>query len=691
MFFKDEPDFSDFNSKSNSDINQYLNNNNIPESELQNCSVNGIFNINDLNDIPRLYGCNNSNNIENYDNKKPNEHKLKFNDHNYDDIFLNQLNLNCDEIKCLNNIVNINNNADSLNNEKEKESEFVSKCNNLNNEINSDFIKKDQINFLPKDNDLHYYKYCKNQFSLKEMFNELKKFELELENTSLEFSDKAKTIEPMCKIIEDDIFFSFEKKDIKKSELDYDNELEINTVSDIKKSILKIKNLLNMENNSEIIHKQSTNSKISKQYRKNDYLKILENSNFYYDIDLIDSKISNFISGFIKVAGDGNCFYRAAIYSKLNNIILKILNNKREINENNRVLDKSIIELICFLLDYLKCLNNLSIGIFDSIDKIQRNCFSINKSKCDFTILINTLICILNDIFSDKISSNLITMISDPIIDFSLVYFYKLLLYNYIKKNENSCLTEEFPVLIGNLMPTEYEDANSGKFYFDKFYSNYLLKMNVDAEKIIIYLTPFVLNTSLRIIFVEPANIEIKEFSNIGEKIIFNKSFDNFDNNFNCYDKSDNEFIYLLYCRSHYDIAINLETSKQVDEIHNINSTRTNSEVNINDLSDFFNSNNISNEDNSYKANINDLNKSLTSMNKVEKIINQHIETKLNPLNCNNSNSSNHSDDIYSQQTFQNKGVNEFNINHIEKDLSDEIIKNNYSKICNIDLSSLLK
>ena len=48
-------------------------------------------------------------------------------------------------------------------------------------------------------------------------------------------------------------------------------------------------------------------------------------------------------------------------------------------------------------------------------------------------------------------------------------------------------------------MPSEYE-TDSGKFLFNEFYEKFLLKFYTDAEKIIIYLTPFVLGVELNVI-----------------------------------------------------------------------------------------------------------------------------------------------------------------------------------------------
>jgi hypothetical protein len=84
------------------------------------------------------------------------------------------------------------------------------------------------------------------------------------------------------------------------------------------------------------------------------------------------------------------------------------------------------------------------------------------------------------------------------IFDMGLIFYFRYILYTFIQSNEQKIYTKEFPVLIGNLLPENYEI--DGNFDFNSFYENYLLKLYTDAEKIIIYLTPFVLSANLHVI-----------------------------------------------------------------------------------------------------------------------------------------------------------------------------------------------
>ena len=85
-------------------------------------------------------------------------------------------------------------------------------------------------------------------------------------------------------------------------------------------------------------------------------------------------------------------------------------------------------------------------------------------------------------------------------------------MYNYIKENEDKLYLQNFPIKIGNLLPSKYE-TEKGEFHINSFYQNYLLKMFMDAEKIIIYLTPFVIGINLDIILFNDESEIIKKIN----------------------------------------------------------------------------------------------------------------------------------------------------------------------------------
>lgn len=83
---------------------------------------------------------------------------------------------------------------------------------------------------------------------------------------------------------------------------------------------------------------------------------------------------------------------------------------------------------------------------------------------------------------------------------------YQIMKINYLK---------DFPVLLGNLLPQEYETP-SGKFLYKDYFLKDLLKFYTCAEKLAVYLVPFIFKVNLNIVFYYFGNecdIETKFFS----------------------------------------------------------------------------------------------------------------------------------------------------------------------------------
>jgi hypothetical protein len=95
-----------------------------------------------------------------------------------------------------------------------------------------------------------------------------------------------------------------------------------------------------------------------------------------------------------------------------------------------------------------------------------------------------------------------------PSFDYGQNHYFRYIFYVYIKKNENKLYLPNFPIKIGNLLPSKYE-TEKGEFLFNKFYYCYLLSIFTDAEKIIVYLTPFVLGINLDIIIFDDNEDEV--------------------------------------------------------------------------------------------------------------------------------------------------------------------------------------
>ena len=305
------------------------------------------------------------------------------------------------------------------------------------------------------------------------------------------------------------------KKDLQNlSTLTNLNEKEIkNSIN--KDDYLQIRNIEKITNeNFEKIKKEI----VGYENLKNIYLNLMNekclpfNEIFYHDnvgcllplAALIESKYNNeptsieemknkynlfkkYIYNYRFIKGDGNCFYRAVIFRYFEIVIL----NKK--------------------IDLLKNIINEMKESFDSNEVRSR-------IRIKFDTILNTnyvlqlMLIILELLEEEKIQEahyfyiKAINLI--PNFDFGLILYFRFIFYNYIKKNENKLYLENFPIKIGNLLPSYYE-TNKGEFLFNKFYYCYLLSMFKDAEKIIIYLTPFVLGINLDIIIYDDNEDEI--------------------------------------------------------------------------------------------------------------------------------------------------------------------------------------
>ena len=230
------------------------------------------------------------------------------------------------------------------------------------------------------------------------------------------------------------------------------------------------------------------------------------------------------------IKGDGNCFYRAVIFRYFEIIILNletdllknIINDMKESYNSNEIRSRIRIKFN-FILNpnYVLQLMIIILELLEEKKVSEAHYFYI---KC-------------------------INIIEN--FDYGLIIYFRYIFFKYIKKNENKLYLENFPIKIGNLLPSYYE-TNRGEFLFNKFYYCYLLSMFTDAEKIIIYLTPFVLGINLDIIVYDDHEDEIiKNINYTGEN----------EFNFN------NDKIFLLNINGHYELFYTEEDNIKYKEI----------------------------------------------------------------------------------------------------------------------------
>ena len=199
--------------------------------------------------------------------------------------------------------------------------------------------------------------------------------------------------------------------------------------------------------------------------------------NIHYKEEIIlKKKMLKEIKYYRRVKGDGNCFYRTVIFQLFEIIIF----------------NKKIEYLKGFIWDVNKCYEN------ENNEKyLKINSTETIKYKLCIEILITIYYKLIEDNIEDAYKLFIFSMNSCKHFDLGLIWYYRYELFLYIKENENKLFSKNFDILIGNLLPNKFE--KDGEFLFENFYEKYLLRLYTDAEKIIIYLTPYIFGINLNI------------------------------------------------------------------------------------------------------------------------------------------------------------------------------------------------
>ena len=358
---------------------------------------------------------------------------------------------------------------------------------------------------------------------------------------------------------------------------------------------------------------------------------LIENSylNNHQYINIMNEKyqrLKNYICNYRTIFGDGNCYYRAVMFRYIE---LLILNRKSQ-------------HLRSLIIDIRKS--------FESDEIKKRLC--IGKENIDPDLIIVVMLIILDYIEKNKILDAHIAFYKalslSKEFDLSLILYFRYILYNYIKNNEKKMYLENFPILIGNLLPSQYE--NDGKFDYNSFYEKYLLKMFVYAEKIIIYLTPFVLGLNLDVVLFDDNEDEIlKHFKFVGKDelkikdtiFIINKK-GHYEIVYSYQDVKNYNYIYKYYrqeIKPKYikidpalnNIYMNIKNSK--DGANITNPSNLNSSSNTKNVSSLEKNNNNSNN-----KNISNSNGNRSSLSKSTNILNNNNSKNNNNNNINNNN-----------------------------------------------------
>ena len=389
-----------------------------------------------------------------------------------------------------------------------------------------------------------------------------------------------------------------------------------------------------------------------------------------------------------KIKGDGNCFYRVILFKYLELIIFT----------NNIELLKDLILDVEECYNDPKILNKLNIGTTDKIKPdLVKNILTAIFQKMNQKDFLNAYKILY-------ISFNTCRKF-----DMGLILYFRYILFKYINENKNKLYTKAFPVKIGNLLPGEYE-IDDGKFLFNEFYENYLLKLFNDAEKIVIYLTPYVLPIKLNIILYEgKQNDLIQEFyspdnnncnyiiSILNKKVHYELIYE--INEFKAFQKFLQDYICFQYQPRFLKFNLNIINNNLDNNYENVikdnNSFNLlenfdmeqsyqnyNSEINNRQINDNQNYNNqnynsqINNNQNNSNQNYN--NQNYNNQNYNNQNYNSQINNNQNNYDQNNYNN-NYSERFYNQNKYNNSNNNEINYNNINYS-ERSYNQNNYKK-----------
>ena len=224
-----------------------------------------------------------------------------------------------------------------------------------------------------------------------------------------------------------------------------------------------------------------------------------------------------------RVAGDGNCFYRSVIFSWLEYLIFN-----KKIN---------ILKIV---------MANLYTKFDPTYPKTKDLPLNLKKQfVTEERYLVLTIIeIIIRKLANNEIMGAYLTLLKafnvTRVFDRIMIFYLRFLLYEYISNNNDKLYKKDFPVLLGNLLPQEYETLD-GRFLYDEYFKKDLLKYYTCAEKLAVYLVPFILKVNLNIVF-----------------YYFGNNCDIENKFFSCYlpnkDKKK-DTINVLYRKAHYDIC----------------------------------------------------------------------------------------------------------------------------------------
>jgi len=350
------------------------------------------------------------------------------------------------------------------------------------------------------------------------------------------------------------------------------------------------------------------------------------------------------------IYGDGNCFYRSVLFSYLEQLILfKELNTIKN-----------------FIFDVKAFLSSSQVHeIFQKLDE---------QPKLDRTLILRVLVLFYLGVKNNKIKDTYSLLVKAfnnlTLFDQGLIMYLRFCIFRYILENENKLYSKEFEIKLGNLLPEQFE-TKSGKFLFNDFYYKFLLKPGKLAEKIIIYITPYVLCTKLEVVMFEMEENWRKSFDFVGEKntvknlntviiylpghyeLIYTTEF--YQRFYNVF-KNYSDFSYVNQVMT--EIKEDQRKSNQV--LLDMDPEITNNDFNNQNQNYMGNNNNFINNNNGFNININ----GNVNVNNINFNNGNNFNNGYNGNNFNNNNYNNNFPPNNFMNQGQNNGMNNFNFNN---------------------------
>ena len=352
---------------------------------------------------------------------------------------------------------------------------------------------------------------------------------------------------------------SFNDENIKTTEKQYESYLNEETLSKIKSNDLEEENLYlkieDFSNNpiadmfiySEVkdkikdfipncedeLNKMDINNLKRENIYKGKGVEVMVEETYGFDKYLKDQMteeicyLKRIMNCWRRVAGDGNCFYRSVIFSWLEYLIF-----------NKKITILKIIMANLYTKFDPSYPKNKELPIYLKKQFINEERF----------LALTILEIIIRQLNKNQIKEAYLTLLKafnvTRVFDRIMIFYLRYLLYEYISENQTKLFRKDFPILLGNLLPQEYEKED-GTFLYKEYFINDLLKFYTCAEKIAVYLIPFILKVNLNIVFYYFGN----------ECVIENKFFSCFLPN---KDKIK-DTLNVLYRKAHYDVCYNKE------------------------------------------------------------------------------------------------------------------------------------